>query len=521
MFATDVLIIGTGIAGCSAALNLARQGLAVTLVTRTRKPEESNTYYAQGGIIYRGSNDSPDLLSREIVAAGDALNYQPAVDILASEGPDLVKSVLLDDLEVPFDRNEKGELAVIREGAHSVDRILHAADTTGRVIEISLLNKLASLKNVTLLTSYTAVDLLTSSHHAVDRRRVYEPSRCLGAFCLDQDNGEIVRCLARRTVLATGGVGAIFLQTSNPDGARGDGLAMAYRAGARVVNAEFVQFHPTTFYHKYFPNFLISEAVRGAGARLVDANGEPFMQHYAPKWLDLAPRDIVSRSIHREMLKRGTPHMYLDLTNNIPAGKIRKSFPAIHERGLAYGVDITTELVPVVPAAHYFCGGVWVDTWGRTSLPGLYAVGEVACSGVHGANRIASSGLLEGLTWGDRAARAIAKERSDWETLDFPEIPRWVVSGDADPDPALLQQDMTVVKHIMWNYVGLIRTHRRLERAMNELLNLSLQTERFYRSTRVTDALVGLRNMVRGAIIITQAATSNRRSVGCHYREDE
>jgi L-aspartate oxidase len=294
---------------------------------------------------------------------------------------------------------------------------------------------------------------------------------------------------------------------------------MADRAGARVINTELVQFHPTTFYHPHEPNALISEAVRGAGARLVHADGQPFMQDYDPEWKDLAPRDVVSRSIHNEMLKHDLPHVYLDLRSYIEPDRIREHFPNIFQTGLRYGVDISQELVPVVPAAHYLCGGVWTDEWGRTTINHLYAVGEVACTGLHGANRLASTSLLEGLVWGKRAAEHIGEELPSDPAGPAVEIPPWEDYGRIPPDPALISQDLSSIKHIMWNYVGLIRTTPRLRRAIRELRNLETEIEDFYRVTRITDEIIGLRNAVRTAIIVTMAAWVNKTSMGCHHRE--
>jgi L-aspartate oxidase len=294
---------------------------------------------------------------------------------------------------------------------------------------------------------------------------------------------------------------------------------MAHRAGARIINMEFVQFHPTTFYHPHAPNALISEAVRGEGARLVHADGEPFMQKYSPEWEDLAPRDLVSRSVHHEMLSRDVPHVFLDIRSHISADRIREHFPNILETGLSYGVDITQELVPVVPAAHYLCGGVWTDEWGQTTINQLYAVGEVACTGVHGANRLASTSLLEGLVWGNRAAEHAGGGLRSQPSHSPPDIPSWEDYGSEPPDPALLSQDLSSIKHIMWNYVGLIRTTPRLRRAIRQLRNLETEIESFYRITGITDELIGLRNAIRTAIVLTLAAWENKRSMGCHHRE--
>lgn len=517
-FETDVLVIGSGIAGAVTALQLADAGLDVTLVTRAPKPEESNTYYAQGGIVYTAQEDSRELLTEDIIRAGAGYCNPKAVDIVASEGPVLAREILMDKVKVPFDRAENDELSLVREGGHSINRIVHATDATGRAVELALLESIEHRQKIRLLTGHTAVDLLTPAHHSSDRLRIYDPLSCAGAYLLDRETGAVVRCLARKTVLATGGIGQIFLRTTNPLGARGDGLAMAYRAGARVVNSEFVQFHPTTFYQLNAPSFLISEAVRGEGARLVNADGKPFMQKYSPDWKDLAPRDVVSRSIHQEMLAEDVPNVYLDLRSYIPKEKIIESFPSIREQCLLYGVDIAEDLVPVVPAAHYFCGGVWVDEWGRTSVDSLYAVGEVACTGLHGANRLASTSLLEGLVWGVRAANDISGTIKDAHDPVNYRIPLWEDTGTEIADPALISQDMSVLKSIMWNYVGLIRTTRRLRRAIRELRHLESEIENFYRAVRLTDELIGLRNAVRAGLIVTLAAWENKSSVGCHYR---
>lgn len=515
----EVLVIGCGIAGCTAAIRLADAGIPVTVVTRAHAPQESNTYYAQGGIIYRGERDEADLLAQDVMRAGAGHSHAKAVQILAEEGPLAVERMLLERVGVRFDRTDTGDFSMAMEGGHSLPRILHATDATGKSIEIALLNTLRTHPNVTLLTGHTAVDLLTPEHHALNRLAVYAPRGCVGAYLFDQAQGRVIRCMAKKTILATGGLGQIFLRTTNPMGARGDGLAMAYRAGVRIINAEFVQFHPTAFYHQQAARFLISEAVRGEGARLVDAEGVPFMQKYDAEWKDLAPRDIVARSIHREMLENDVSRVYLDLRSYIPAEKIRAHFPTIYQRCLEFGVDITQDLVPVVPAAHYFCGGIWVDEWGRTTGQHLYAVGEVACTGVHGANRLASTSLLEGLVWGERAARDIQQTLPECAMPDADDIPSWQDEGVEIADPALITQDMSSIKHIMWNYVGLVRTTPRLARALRDLRHLETEIEEFYRTTRLTDALIGLRNAVRVAIIVANDAWRNKSSVGCHYRE--
>ena len=516
---TDVLIIGCGIAGGTAALELADTGLGVVIVTRSEDLAESNTYWAQGGIIFTGEGDSPEKLVQDVLNAGAGICREQAVETLARTGPGLVQSVLIDRLKVPFDRRPDGSMSLGREGGHSLPRIVHSADSTGRVIENALIDELRRHPQVRFLAGHTAVDLLTPAHHGRDPRAVYDPLSCVGAYLLDQSTGGIVRCFARATILATGGLGQIYLRTTNPAGARGDGVAMAYRAGARVINTEYVQFHPTAFYHRNAPCFLITEAVRGAGARLVDERRTPFMEQYDPEWKDLAPRDVVSRSIHAEMLDRGVKNVYLDLASYIPAERILAEFPGMHASCLEYGFDITSDLLPVVPAAHYSCGGVWVDDNGRSTLDRLYAIGEVSCTGVHGANRLASTSLLEGLVWGHRSARHIAASLEPRGAALFDDIPPWQPTGAEAPDPALVAQDMTSIKHIMWNYVGLVRTTRRLARAIRDLRNLEVEIERFYRAAALSDELIGLRNSVRVALIITLAAWENRESRGCHYRE--
>jgi L-aspartate oxidase len=516
---SDVLVLGCGIAGGTAALELAEAGLDVLIVTRAERAEESNTYWAQGGVIFRGAGDSPDLLARDIFNAGDGLCHAQAVHTLAQQGPELVQSILLDRLKVPFDRTADGSLALGREGGHSLPRIVHTSDATGRAIENALVAEIKRHPRVRILANHTAVDLLTPAHHGRDRRAIYEPLSCVGAYVLEQATGEIVRCFARATILATGGLGQLFLRTTNPVGSRGDGLAMAYRAGARVINSEYVQFHPTAFYHRDAPCFLITEAVRGAGARLVDERGEPFMERYDDKWKDLAPRDVVARSIHSEILRRGVSNVYLDLRSYIPAERIRAEFPQMFGSCLEYGFDITRDLVPVVPAAHYSCGGVWVDEHGTSTVDRLYAVGEVSCTGLHGANRLASTSLLEGLVWGYRSARHIAAKLRTPDGARFEDIPPWLSTGHEAPDPALIAQDMSSIKHIMWNYVGLVRTTPRLGRAIQDLRNLEVEIERFYRAAAMTDELIGLRNAVRAALIVTLAAWENHESRGCHYRE--
>jgi L-aspartate oxidase len=518
---TDTLIIGCGIAGATAALRLAKdRQRQITLLTRAEIPLESNSRYAQGGIVGHGEDDTASLLVEDVMAAGAGLCHRPAVELLATEGPRLLREVVIDQAGLEFDHGPDGQVIYGLEGAHSRKRILHVGDATGQAIMEALLRQVAEQPNIQLLTGRTAIDLITFPHHALDPLAVYAEPRCLGAYVFNQDTGRVEMWLAAHTILATGGLGQIFLNTSNPPGARGDGLAMAYRAGARIANAEYVQFHPTTLHLPGADHFLISEAVRGDGGILLTPAGEPFMARYAPDWKDLAPRDVVARAIHREMIEQGYPHVLLDIASRKPADYLRQRFPQIYARCLKHGLDITQYPIPVVPAAHYFCGGVLVDGWGRSSLAGLYAVGEVACSGVHGANRLASTSLLEGLVWGDRAAQDIQTQPG--VPLAEDQAPQWNDAGLVyDADPALILGDLQSVRNLMWHYVGLVRRDYLLNRAIRELRDLWLNTEDFYRKTRLTDGLIGLRNTVQAAIIVAHAARHNPVSRGCHYREDQ
>ena len=519
---TDILIIGSGISGCVAALTAAQRApdRQILLITSPSDPHESSTYYAQGGIIGRGPGDTSDLLAEDIMRAGDYCNDPAAVDLLAREGPRLTEEILINQMGVSFSAEPGKALEYIKEAAHSTERILHVADATGRAIEERAIEAVRACSSVTLLTGQTAVDLITPAHHSRDPRAVYAPLACVGAYVLDQESGHVRQILARKTILATGGLGRIFLHTTTPPGARGDGLAMAYRAGARIINAQYVQFHPTAFYKRNAPLFLVSEAVRGAGAKLLNNRGEAFMARYAPEWKDLAPRDEVARSIHREMLATRADHVFLDLRSAMSTDAIKRRFPTIYERCLESGVDITEDLIPVVPAAHYFCGGVWVNDKGRSSVDNLYAIGEVSCTGVHGANRLGSASLLEGLTWGHRAGIDAAETLGEHEvTID--EIPPWQEEGLIyTADPALIHQDVATIQHIMWNYVGLVRNARRLERAIDDLRHLQREIDRFYRTTWLIDSLIGLRNSVQAALVVARAAWEAKESHGCHYRED-
>lgn len=514
---TDVLVIGCGIAGATAALEAAKAGLRVVVITKDMRAEESNTFYAQGGIVSFAPDDQPELLKKDILEAGDNVGDPAAVDILVADGPRLVQQTLIDKLKIPFTRSAPDTLDYALEAGHSRRRILHVEDATGRTIEDRFLRALKRHSRVTLLTGHTAVDLLTVPHHSKNPVAYYREPQAIGAYVLDNTSGQVGRVFAPFTILATGGCGAVFLHTCNPSGADGSGYAMALRAGARIGNMEYIQFHPTVFMRESGDGFLISEAVRGEGARLKTRDGKTFMEKYSPQ-LDLAPRDEVTRAIYEEMIVTNSNNVLLDLASYASPETIRKRFPTILRTCLEDGVDITRAPIPVVPAAHYCCGGVLADGRGKTSLTGLYAVGEVACTGVHGANRLASTSLLEGLVWGTRAARDVIEIFDDSRPYKASEIHRWYhPKNEETVDPALVNQDWLTIRSTMWNYAGVIRTHKRLDRAKSDLEYLSHRIEKFYQAARLGPAIVGLRHGILVALMITRAALANPVSRGAHF----
>ena len=435
-----------------------------------------------------------------------------------------MQEVLVEAAGIQFDQTPDGQPIYGQEAFHSHRRILHVGDGTGKAIINGLIDAMRRCPNITFLANSTAVDLVTFPHHSRDPLSAYRPIVCHGAYAFNRKERTIHRYLASVTVLATGGLGRIYRNTTNPPGSRGDGLAMAHRAGARIINAEYVQFHPTALAAPGAEGFLISEAVRGEGGVLLTPDGKAFMEKYSPEWKDLAPRDVVARAIHHEMETHGYSHVLLDIGSHMEASALQARFPNIYARCMQAGFDITREPIPVVPAAHYFCGGVAVDEMGRSSIENLYVVGEASCTGLHGANRLASTSLLEGLVWGDRAAKDIEIKFASAGRIDIPgreDVPYWDESGlVADADPALIQGDMQTIQNIMWHYVGLARSAERLSRAIRELRHLWNEIETFYRTTRLSDGLIGLRNAVEVALIIAQAALHNRQSRGCHYRQD-
>ena len=509
----DFLVIGSGIAGLSYALKVAEEG-TVAIVTKKERAE-SNTNYAQGGIAaVMDETDSTEKHKQDTLIAGAGLCDPEVVDIVVTEGPQRVQELI--DLGARF-TEENGELHLGREGGHSENRIVHAADTTGREVERALLTNVANHQNIQIFEHHFALELLTDHHTGRHITRLSQDITCYGAYVLDEMTGKVHTLLAKVTLLATGGSGQVYLHSTNPAIATGDGVAMAYRAKARIANMEFVQFHPTSLYHPEANSFLISEAVRGEGGILLNQSGDRFMEQYDKRG-ELAPRDIVARAIDDQLKQRGDNYVYLDISH-AKKDDILHHFPNIHDTCKRFGIDITTEPIPVVPAAHYQCGGVQTDTMGRTSIRRLFACGEVSCTGLHGANRLASNSLLEALVFSHRAqAEAIAlKNQSDWNQ----EIPDWDDSGTEQPQEwVLISHNREELRRIMWNYVGIVRSSLRLERASRRTYMLFEETEDFYRRSLVSSGLCQLRNMIAVAYLIIRSAKMRRESRGLHYMLD-
>ncbi len=508
----DFLVVGSGIAGLTFALEAARAG-SVAIITKKRRAE-SNTNYAQGGIAaVMGDDDSLELHVRDTLEAGAGLCNERVVRTILGEGPVLVRRLI--ELGVRFTEREnaRGEYDLAREGGHSKRRVLHAGDMTGREIERALLGTVASNPRIAVFEDTIAIDLITTRKLGLGAE-----NRCLGIYALDEKTLKVRVFAAPVTLLSTGGSGKVYLYTSNPDIASGDGVAMAYRAGAAVADMEFIQFHPTCLYHPKAKSFLISEAVRGEGAILRGMDGAPFMSRHHPM-ADLAPRDVVARAIDGEMKKTGSECVYLDITHR-PADFIRSRFPNIHARCLEYGYDMTREPLPVVPAAHYQCGGVAISVDGETDIGGLYAAGEVACTGLHGANRLASNSLLEALVVANRAARA-ATARDGAVRGCVPRLPPWE-SGDAsDPDElVVVTHNWDEIRRLMWDYVGIVRTDKRLLRARARIGNLQREINQFYWDYKVTPDLIELRDLALVAELIVRCALIRKESRGLHFTLD-
>ncbi|MCF7740987.1 MAG: L-aspartate oxidase [Candidatus Marinimicrobia bacterium] len=513
---TDVLVIGNGLAGISAAYAAAKKGLDVTLVARGKDCHDSASAYAQGGIIYKSPEDSFDILMEDFQEAGDHIVNDEAVKQIYNYGASFVENILKEEVGVPFDQDSQGNISPTREAAHSTARIAHVKDYTGRAIQEYFEKKIQVMDNIEVINRTTAIDLITLAHHAIDYKLAYKPSTCKGAYFYFQDTDQVLPIMARQTILATGGLGRIYLHTSNPEGVRGDGYAMLYRIGGRIMNMEYVQFHPTTLYTSGEERFLVTEALRGEGGVLRNKDGQAFMKKYHPKG-SLAPRDIVARSIVSEMNRTNSSYVYLDITHK-NRDWLEDRFPSVFNKCQEAGIDISTDGIPVVPAAHYECGGIAVNNVANTTIRGLKAVGEVACTGLHGANRLASSSLLECLVYGTIAGRD-AYDTISKNNFIFPEIVKWKEEKE-EVDPDLVREDMMIIRHTMWNYAGIVRTKKKLRRAKNIFQQLNDDIEQFYAHSALSDKLIGLRNAATAAHLVLHAARLNRKSRGCHYRKD-
>jgi len=509
----DFVVIGSGIAGLSFALKAARHG-SVAVITK-RKGPDSNTAWAQGGIACVISDeDSFELHVRDTLEAGAGLCDEQVVRTIVTEAPARIQDLV--ELGVQFDEREvSGHRAfdLGREGGHSKRRVLHVRDETGKEIENVMLRELGRQPHVTLLENHMAVDLITAA-----KLGFASEDRCLGTYVLDENSGEVETIRSDRIVLATGGCGKVYLYTTNPDIATGDGVAMAWRAGVTIANMEFIQFHPTCLFHPKAKSFLISEAVRGEGGVLRNNRGEDFMKRYDPRG-SLAPRDIVARAIDAEIKRSGAQCVFLDITDK-PIEFIRDRFPHIYETCLRLGTDMTKQPIPVVPAAHYQCGGIRTNVNGATDLPGLYAIGEVGCTGLHGANRLASNSLLEGLVVAHRAVEAAVASRSS-ETRRAISLPEWQ-SGDVQnvDELVVIYHNWDEIRRLMWDYVGIVRTDKRLQRASARLRNLQREIREFYWNFKVSVDLLELRNLATVAALIVDSALSRKESRGLHYTLD-
>ncbi|KAA6185761.1 L-aspartate oxidase [Thiohalocapsa marina] len=508
----DVLIIGSGAAGLSLALRLGGE-LSIGIISK-RELREGNTLYAQGGIsAVLDAADSVESHVQDTLDAGAGLCDADRVRLVVERGPENIRWLLKEG--VKFTRDEDARASdgyhLTREGGHSHRRVVHAADATGRAVEDTLEGRIRVQPNVELFEHHTAIDLITADRFGG------EDHRCVGAYILDSHSGEVSTYLARFVVVATGGASKVYLYTSNPDVATGDGIAMAWRAGSRVANMEFIQFHPTCLYHPKAKSFLVTEALRGEGARLLLPNGDRFMPRFDPR-AELAPRDIVARAIDHEMKRIGSKYVLLDISHREP-DFIREHFPTIHARCLELGIDMTREPIPVVPAAHYTCGGILTDARARTDIPGLYAVGEAAYTGLHGANRMASNSLLECLVFAELAAADILSLAPQWPTPS--DIPPWDASRVTEPDEeVVISHNWEELRRFMWDYVGIVRTNKRLQRAKRRIDLLRQEIIENYSDFRVDNDLLELRNLVEVADLIVQSAQRRCESRGLHYTLD-
>ncbi|MBD3289420.1 L-aspartate oxidase [candidate division KSB1 bacterium] len=517
---SDFLVIGSGIAGLSVALKLAQHG-SVAIITK-KEEAESNTNYAQGGIAaVIAKDDSFEIHISDTLKAGAGLCNKDAVNTLVQQGPNRVNELVKWGTE--FSRktdSTRNGFDLGREGGHSKNRIVHARDLTGREVENSLLDAIKAHPEIRIYEEHCAIELITE-HHI---RRKSLPSsadtvHCWGAYVLDTASGSIKMFLSKYTILATGGCGQVYLHTTNPKIATGDGIAMAFRAGARIANLEFMQFHPTTLFHQKADSFLISEAVRGFGGVLKTKDGAKFMENYHSMG-SLAPRDIVARAIDAELKKRGENCVYLDITH-LDADALIDRFPHIYAKCLSYNIDITKQPIPVVPAAHYMCGGVETDINGRTNIANLYACGEVACTGVHGANRLASNSLLEAVVFSHQIYRNILDQKDRISTVHFPEIQAWDDSGTFNQEEwILIQHDKEEIQSLMWDYVGIVRSNLRLQRAQRRVNLICNEIEKFYKKTKITEGLLELRNLAFTAKLIINCALHRKESRGLHYTTD-
>ena len=510
----DFVVIGSGIAGLSFALKAAKHG-SVAVITK-RKGADSNTAWAQGGVACVTSDeDSFELHLRDTLEAGAGLCDEQVVRTIVTEGPARIRELV--ELGLHFDEREVSghrEPDLGREGGHSKRRVLHVQDVTGAEIERTLLRELARSARVELLENHMAVDLITAG-----KLGFATEDRCLGAYVLDEKSGAVETIRTDRLVLATGGCGKVYLYTTNPDIATGDGVAIAWRAGATIANMEFVQFHPTCLFHAEAKSFLISEAVRGEGGMLRNSRGEDFMPRYHLQ-ASLAPRDTVARAIDAEIKRSGAKCVYLDITHQ-PPEFLRERFPHIYETCLRFGIDMTKQPIPVVPAAHYQCGGVKTDVNGATTMPGLYAIGEVACTGLHGANRLASNSLLEGLVVAHRACEALVRDQPPAHPARAIQLPEWR-SGDVQnvDELVVIYHNWDEIRRLMWDYVGIVRTDKRLQRASARLRNLQREIREFYWNFHVTVDLLELRNLATVAALIVDSALSRKESRGLHFTLD-